>query len=95
MMEEKLKLFRIDEKKLREQLGNNLKEQRHLRQAIWVRDNQMDIGDDVNIGGKKGQISKLDAKYSSVQPIVTLYKKDGTLGKRETRVWSSDKMKKL
>ncbi len=38
----------------------------------------------------EGVVSDFIVSWNSVYPIVTLYKKDGTLGLRKTRIWYSE-----
>lgn len=37
-----------------------------------------------------GVLTSFENSYGSIYPIVTLYKKDGTLGLRTTRIWQSE-----
>lgn len=86
---ERLKYLQDNEKLLTVQLSENRTEQREIRKQIWIKETGLDIGSEVNlIGDRKGVIIKIEVRYSTVRPIVNLYKKDGKLGKRETRVWS-------
>jgi len=60
---------------------------------IYGLETGLKIGDDVEFKDgkemKKGRLTSLRVRYESVEPVITLYKKDGTLGER-TKDWFYD-----
>jgi hypothetical protein len=97
-MEKQLEQLRAEASDLEEKLNKNRKKQSELAIAIYTRDNKLAVGDKVIIGGKqKGIIDSFETKYNrlGVMPLVQLYKKDGTLGKRFQSVWRHHKVEKI
>jgi len=81
------------------QLEARLREVRKEIVELKINDLKLKLG--VSIGDKIqftqgrntviGVLTSFENYYSSIYPIVTLYKKDGTLGLRTTRIWQSER----
>lgn len=63
---------------------------RAIKIEIYIRDTGLDINTKVSIGFDTGIVTGFSTRYGDVRPIMTLYKLDGTLGKRQREIWSSD-----
>lgn len=52
----------------------------------------LSVGNDIKLirTGVKGRVTEFYRSFSSVVPIITLYKKDGTLGKRRLKLYRTD-----
>ena len=86
----KLELERL--KKEEEVLRETLKENRKKRDEIMVEIyTGLRKGDRLKLkSGESGKIIGFRVNYSSVNPIMCFYKKDGTLGKRESILYDWD-----
>ena len=83
------------EKELNLQLQENKRNQREIYTKEFVEKYGFDINDTIEWkeynGIKKGVVSNF--KYIENKPcnvIVNLFKKDGSVGDRQTRIWMSD-----
>lgn len=65
-----------------------------LKIEIFIRDTGLKVGTKVSFGEKSGIISRYSTKWGDVKPVIKYFKKDGTLGERESELYSWD-MKKL
>lgn len=90
-----LEQLQLEEQKLRQLLYENREKQKELNQRAFVEKNGIDIGDTVEwVEGKTlktGVIHRIE--FSGVNPnyyIAHLFKSNGELGKRETRIWMWD-----
>ena len=91
-----LDILKGQEKDLRLDLQDNIKKQKILIIEIYKKESGFDIGDKVRLSkGRVGLISNIVVIYSTAEPIVQLYKTDGIIGKRTTRVWCSDDIQKF
>lgn len=61
-----------------------------INKAEILKKYNVSIGDEITIVGKKAVITNNCGNYL----YYTAYKKDGTLGTRETRIWNSDSFTK-
>jgi len=84
-------------KSLRDSLHETETHIRFLRKQLWHKEKGINVGDIVSfLNGKeeaRGMLHRLELSGSFVYPIVKLYKKDGAIGQRETRVWKSETLK--
>ncbi len=68
-----------------------------LRKKIFLNDHGLSIGDTVSfIDGKiekRGVLQDINVRYSFPNPIVKLFKKDGSLGQREQSVFNENSLK--
>lgn len=83
------------EKELNLQLQENKRSQREIYTKEFIEKHGFDIGDTIEWkeynGIKKGVVSSFT--YSENKPwnvIVNLFKKDGSVGERQSRIWMSD-----
>ena len=87
-MNEKLKELKGKEHNLYTEIEVLRKEIHQLIINIWMKDRDLKIGDPViwdesnNI--KHGILDKVGVSYGKAQPVVRLYKKDGSIGLRLT-----------
>ena len=90
-----------EEKVLLENLSKNRAEQRAINKAEYLKKHSVNIGDTVDwMDGKPMKVVITRVEYSGVNPsclFATLFKSDGTLGIRETRIWwhSINSLKKV
>jgi len=83
----KLELERLkkEEEVLREILKENRKKRDEIMVAIYKGQTGLRKGDRLKLkSGQSGEITGFKVDYSLVNPIMRFYKKDGTLGKRES-----------
>lgn len=71
-----------------------LRQENELKIEIFIRDTGLKVGTKVSFGSKSGVITRYSTEWGSVKPVITYFKKDGTLGKREGEPYSWD-MKNL
>lgn len=90
-LEEKLEGLKVTEDVIREALSENRKEQNEIRVTLFKEKTGLNVGDRVELkSGESGEITGFMANYSSVNPIMCFYKKDGSLGKRESVLYDWD-----
>lgn len=93
-LKESLSELKSIEDNLRSTLQGNLNYQKQTRIRIAELESGLKINDRVKVKFmgelKEGVITGYDTRYSSVYPIVTMYKKDGSLGTRTTSSYYKD-----
>lgn len=92
---ERLQELKLLEQDLRNKLSDNLDEQRKINEEDWCLEYGVRIGDTVVFEtGRdntliKGILTGFIYSQSKINyPMVTLFKKDGKIGTRSTRVWT-------
>ena len=91
---ETLEELKQAERKIINELKDKERELRKTRIEIYKTETGFNIKDEVSINGQMGIIWDFKVQ-SKAYPVVLLYKKDGTIGKRFKTVYSWGKMKKL
>ena len=89
----KLELERLkkEEEVLRETLKENRKKRDEIMVAIYKGQTGLRKGDGLRLkSGQSGEITGFRVNYSSVNPIMCFYKKDGTVGKKEMILYDWD-----
>ena len=61
--------------------------------SIYKLQTRLDVGMKVKIGDDTGEITDFHVDYGDPTPVMTLYKKDGTLGLRTRKLYSWDLIK--
>ena len=93
-MKEELKKLKVIEESLRSQFAENRERQSILKRNIWIEENDMELGQIVYVSERlnpldsefrKGMLIDVNVRSVRPYPIVKLFKKDGTPGKR---IWS-------
>ncbi len=69
-------------------------EQRQIKIEVFAREFHVKIGEKCEYAGNVGVLVSFDYDYF-VRPKIRLFKKDGTLGTRETVAYSPERIKKL
>jgi hypothetical protein len=75
-------------------LRYQLREAEAAYNAALVAESQYKIGDryertDRRAGVQRGEITNIKVPYGYPRPVLTLFKKDGTLGVRTSSMWQS------
>jgi len=95
-MKKQLELLRSEESELKHKLAENKTKQNVLIIEIYKKESGLNVGDKVEINkGRTGVIDRFNVNNGTAEPVVRLFKKDGTPGNREARVWQFDKLTKL
>ena len=86
-----LETLKKEEEVLRETLKENRKKRDEIMVAIYKGQTGLRKGDRLRLkSGKSGEITGFRVNYSSVNPIMRFYKKDGSLGERESVLYDWD-----
>ena len=82
----------ITESRLWEEHSSASRRVKSLKIELWSANHGITVGDKVVFGrrNKVGIVTNLIVRYSDVEPIVTLIKKDGHMSLVEQRVYSWD-----
>lgn len=79
---------------LRTDMHRLTNEQKQIKIEVFARGFHVKIGEKCKYGGNAGVLVSFDYDYF-VRPKIRLFKKDGTLGTRETVAYSPERVKKL
>ena len=93
-LKEALRYVSAKKKETQDLLSAYSQKENEIRIEIFTRETGLQIGAKVTLKGKAGVISRFIPSYDSVYPVIKYLKKDGTLGEKETKLYSWD-MKEL
>lgn len=88
--EEQLKQVREEIKVLKSQIQEKTRRETELMISVFKQEFGIKEDDICMVGDKKCKVTSFKRKWYSIHPIVTLYNKDGSLGKRQRELYDFD-----
>lgn len=88
--EEKLKLIESRITDARINVAMLEQERQEISIQIFESKSKFKKGATVKLKGKTGEIVRYEVSYNSVYPVVRFFNKDGSIGKRESRMYRTD-----
>lgn len=94
-MKDNIERLITEEQVLRKALSENLERQKEYYTAEFCENNGINIGDTIRFKEGRSDVTGVVARFEYwgvkvAYPIVSLFNKDGSVGKREKRCWTSN-----